>query len=117
MDYSLSEQQEMLKNTARDFLEKESPKSHVREMEKDDKGYSPELWKKMADLGWMGLVFPEELGGSGMGPLELTVLLEEMGRALVPAPFPRRSSPPWSAAASRSCDGAAKSRRRRCCRR
>jgi len=87
MDYSLSEQQEMLKNTARDFLEKESPKSHVREMEKDDKGYSPELWKKMADLGWMGLVFPEELGGSGMGPLELTVLLEEMGRALVPAPF------------------------------
>ena len=87
MDYSLSEQQEMLKNAARDFLEKECPKSHVREMEKDDKGYSPELWRKMADLGWMGLVFPEEYGGSGLTPLEFAVLLEEMGRALVPAPF------------------------------
>ncbi len=87
MDYSLSEQQEMLKNAARDFLEKECPKSHVREMEKDDKGYAPELWRKMADLGWMGLVFPEEYGGSGLTPLEFAVLLEEMGRALVPAPF------------------------------
>ncbi len=87
MDYSLSEQQQMLRSAARDFLEKECPKSHVREMEKDDRGYSPGLWKKMADLGWMGLVFPEEYGGSALGPLELAVLLEEMGRALVPAPF------------------------------
>jgi alkylation response protein AidB-like acyl-CoA dehydrogenase len=87
MDYSLSEQQEMLKNTARDFLEKECPKSLVREAEKNEKGYSPELWKKMADLGWMGLVLPEKYGGSGLGLLDLTVLLEEMGRALVPGPF------------------------------
>ena len=87
MDYSLTEQQQMLKSSAHDFLEKECPKSHVREMEKDDRGYSPALWKKMAELGWMGLVFPEEYGGSGLGPVELAVLLEEMGRALVPAPF------------------------------
>jgi len=87
MDYSLSEQQQMLKSAAHDFLEKECPKSHVREMEQDDRGYSPALWKKMAELGWMGLVFPEEYGGSGLGPVELAVLLEEMGRALVPAPF------------------------------
>jgi alkylation response protein AidB-like acyl-CoA dehydrogenase len=87
MDYALSEQQEMLKNSARDFLTKECPKSMVREMEKDEKGYSPELWKKMADLGWMGLVFPEEYGGSGLNSLDLAVLLEEMGRAIVPGPF------------------------------
>ena len=87
MDYALSEQQEMLKNTARDFLAKECPKTLIREMEKDEKGYSPELWKKMAELGWMGLVFPEKYGGSGLTVLDFTILLEEMGRALVPGPF------------------------------
>ena len=87
MDYALSEQQEMLKNTARDFLAKECPKSLVRQMEKDERGYSPDLWKKMADLGWMGLVFPEAYGGSGLTLLDLTTLLEEMGAALVPGPF------------------------------
>jgi alkylation response protein AidB-like acyl-CoA dehydrogenase len=87
MDYALTEQQEMLRNTARDFLEKECPKALIREMEKDEKGYSPGLWKKMAELGWMGLVFPEEYGGSGLTILDLTVLLQEMGRAIVPGPF------------------------------
>jgi len=87
MDYALTEQQEMLKNTARDFLEKECPKTLIREMEKDEKGYSPDLWKKMADLGWMGLIFPEEYGGSELSFLDFTTLLEEMGRAIVPEPF------------------------------
>jgi alkylation response protein AidB-like acyl-CoA dehydrogenase len=87
MDYALNEQQEMLRNTARDFLAKECPKTLVREMEKDEKGYSPGLWKKMADLGWMGLVFPEEYGGNGLSILDLTILLQEMGRAIVPGPF------------------------------
>lgn len=87
MDYSLTEQQELLKNAARDFLEKECPKTLVREVEKDEKGYSPELWSKMADLGWMGLIFPEEYGGSGLSFLDFTTLLEEMGRAIVPGPF------------------------------
>ncbi|MBE0479697.1 MAG: acyl-CoA/acyl-ACP dehydrogenase [Dehalococcoidia bacterium] len=87
MDYALTEQQEMLRKTSRDFLEKECPKALVREAEDDEKGYSPDLWKKMAGLGWMGLVFPEEFGGSGLSYLDLTILLEEMGRALVPGPF------------------------------
>ena len=87
MDFELGEEQVMLKTSARDFLEKECPKSLVRQMIEDEKGYSPELWKKMADLGWMGLVFPEEYGGVGMSFLDLVVLLEEMGRALVPGPF------------------------------
>lgn len=87
MDFALSEEQEMLKKMARDFLENECPKTLVREMEEDEKGYSPALWKKMADLGWMGLAFPAEYGGEGMAFLDLAVLIEEIGRALVPAPF------------------------------
>jgi alkylation response protein AidB-like acyl-CoA dehydrogenase len=87
MDLGLSEEQELLKNSARDFLEKECPEEHVRAMEEDEKGYSPELWKKMADLGWQGLMVPEEYGGSGFSFLDLCVLVEEFGRALVPGPF------------------------------
>ena len=87
MDLGLDEQQEMLKNFARDFLEKECPESLVREMEEDEKGYSPDLWQKMAGQGWMGLIIPEEYEGTGMTLCELVVLLEEFGRALVPGPF------------------------------
>ncbi len=87
MEFSLTEEQEMLKTMARDFLAKECPKTHVREMMDDDVGYSPELWKKMAEVGWLGLVLPEEYGGAGMNFRDLTILCEEMGRALLPSPF------------------------------
>ena len=87
MDLGLDEQQELLKNFARDFLEKECPETLVREMEEDEKGYSPDLWQKMAQQGWMGLIIPEDHGGTGMALCELVVLLEEFGRALVPGPF------------------------------
>jgi alkylation response protein AidB-like acyl-CoA dehydrogenase len=87
MDLGLSEEQEMLKNAARDFLEKEVPEKYVRDMEEDEKGYSSEVWSKMAGLGWQGLIIPESYGGSDFGFLDLVVLLEEFGRALVPGPF------------------------------
>src|SRR5437870_8555634 len=87
MDLGLDEQQELLKNAARDFLEKECPESLVREMEEDEKGYSPDLWKKMAEQGWHGLLIPEPHGGAGFGYLDLIILVEEFGRALVPGPF------------------------------
>jgi alkylation response protein AidB-like acyl-CoA dehydrogenase len=87
MDLGLSEEQEMLKNFARDFLEKECPEKHVRDMEEDEQGYSPELWKKMAEQGWQGLIIPDQYGGTGMGFLDLVILIEEFGRALVPGPF------------------------------
>ena len=87
MDLGLSEEQELLKNSAREFLEKECPEEHVRAMEEDDRGYSPDLWKKMADLGWQGLMIPEDQGGAGFSFLDLCVLVEEFGRALVPGPF------------------------------
>jgi len=87
MNLGLTEEQEMLKTSARDFLEKECPKQLVRQLDESDQGYSPELWRKMAELGWMGLVFPEKYGGSGGSFLDLIVLIEEMGYNILPGPF------------------------------
>ncbi|MDY6834592.1 MAG: acyl-CoA dehydrogenase family protein [Chloroflexota bacterium] len=87
MDLSLNEEQEMLKTMARDFLNTECPKTLVKEMAKDERGCPPDLWKKMANLGWMGLAFPEKYGGTGNSFLDLTVLMEEMGRACLPGAF------------------------------
>ena len=87
MDLGFTEQQELLKNAARDFLENECPEQLVRDMEEDERGYSPELWSKMAEQGWQGLLIPEEYGGVGFDFLDFCVLLEEFGRALVPGPF------------------------------
>jgi len=87
MDLGLSESQQMLKNSAREFLQKECPHTYVREMEVNEAGYTPEFWKQMAEMGWMGLALPEEYGGTSGSFLDLCVLLEEMGRALVPGPF------------------------------
>jgi alkylation response protein AidB-like acyl-CoA dehydrogenase len=87
MDLGLSEEQEMLKTLAHDFLQKECPKRLVRQLDESDEGYSAELWHKMAELGWMGLVLPEKYGGSERKFLDLAVLLEEMGYNIVPGPF------------------------------
>jgi len=87
MDFSLTEEQEMLQKMARDFLTSECPKSLVREMVEDERGYPSELWQKMADLGWLGLIIPEEYGGGGASFFDLAIILEEMGRALLPGPF------------------------------
>jgi alkylation response protein AidB-like acyl-CoA dehydrogenase len=87
MDFTLNEEQEMLKKSARDFLAAKCPKTYVKQMETDDKGYTPELWQEMAGLGWQGLALPEKYGGSGLKFLDLAVLIEEMGRACLPGPF------------------------------
>ena len=87
MDLGFSEEQEMLRTTTRDFLTNECPAELVKEMAEDEKGYTPELWRKMAELGWMGLTFPEEFDGMGMTFLDLVILLEEIGRACLPGPF------------------------------
>ena len=87
MDLALSEEQEMLKKMARDFLTDKFPKTVVKEIEESELGYSPELWQEMAELGWMGLALPEKYGGSDMSFLDLAVLLEEMGRACLPGPY------------------------------
>jgi len=87
MKLTLTEEQEMLKKTARDFLADKCSKTFVKQMEESKTGYSRELWQEMAELGWMGLAFPGKYGGGDMSFLDLAVLLEEMGRACLPGPF------------------------------
>ena len=87
MDFGLSEEQEMLRQSAHQFLETECGMTYVRKMMEDDTGYSEEQWEKMADLGWMGLIFPEQYGGSGLTMADLVLVLEEMGRVVMPGPF------------------------------
>jgi alkylation response protein AidB-like acyl-CoA dehydrogenase len=87
MDLRFTEPQEILRKMVRDFLTTECPKTLVREIEKSEKGYSPELWKKMAGLGWMGLVIPEEYEGMGYTFQDFTILLEEAGRNILPGPL------------------------------
>jgi alkylation response protein AidB-like acyl-CoA dehydrogenase len=87
MDLRFTETQEILKKMARDFLTTECPKTLVRKLEQSEEGYSPEVWKKMAELGWMGLIIPEEYGGIGYTFQDLVVLLEEIGRNILPGPL------------------------------
>jgi alkylation response protein AidB-like acyl-CoA dehydrogenase len=87
MDLTPTEEQEQIRGAAREFLEGECPSSHVRAMESDELGYSPEVWAQMAELGWLGWVFPEEHGGAGASFLDLCLLVEEQGRSLLPSPF------------------------------
>ncbi len=87
MDTLLNEEEQMVKNSARQFLESECPPALVRDMERDERGYPAELWSKVVDLGWTGLALPEEYGGSGLPLSYLGIVLEEMGRALAPLPI------------------------------
>jgi alkylation response protein AidB-like acyl-CoA dehydrogenase len=87
LDFGFNEEQEMLRLSARGLLEKECPSSLVRKLMDDERGYDPGLWKKMAELGWTGLVIPEEYGGAGLTYVDLVLVLEEMGRVVLPSPF------------------------------
>lgn len=87
MDMQLNETQQMLKASAREFLSESCPPKQVREMRALPAGFSPDLWKEMGSLGWLGLALPESAGGSGMQFLDLCLLIEELGHACVPSPF------------------------------
>ncbi len=87
MDFGLSEEQELLQQSARDFLARECPPAFVRQVAQDGDGFSRTLHTKMAEMGWTGLIVPERFGGLGLRMLDLAVLAEEMGRAVVPGPF------------------------------
>jgi alkylation response protein AidB-like acyl-CoA dehydrogenase len=89
MSLVLTEEQALLKETAAEFAREKAPVSHLRELRdtKDDLGFSRTLWKEMAELGWAGILLPEEYGGSDLGFAELGVILEECGRTLAPYPF------------------------------
>ena len=88
MNFAFSEEQEELRKSVRRFLEDKSPETEVRRLMETTEGYDPAVWGQMADqLGLQGLTIPEEFGGSGYSYVELIVVLEEMGRALLCAPY------------------------------
>ena len=87
MDILPSEEEQMMKNVAREFLEAEISTAMVREMELDELGYPPALWKQMADLGWLGLALPEQYGGQGLPLAYMGLILVEAGRVLAPVPL------------------------------
>jgi alkylation response protein AidB-like acyl-CoA dehydrogenase len=87
MDVLPNEEEQMVKNLAREFLEAESPPRLARDMEKDEQGYPPELWNKMAQLGWFGMSIPEAYSGQGLPLTYLALILEEVGRCIAPVPF------------------------------
>src|SRR5215469_10417812 len=87
MQFGLNESQEILRNSARSFFAGECPMSEVRRLMATDSAYDASLWRKLADQGYTGIIFPEEYGGVGLGKVELILLMEEAGRALLPGPF------------------------------
>jgi alkylation response protein AidB-like acyl-CoA dehydrogenase len=87
MQFGLSESQQILKSNARKFFAAECPMSEVRRIMETDTAHDKKLWRSMAEQGFLGVVFPEEAGGMGLGYIELAALVEEMGRALVPGAF------------------------------
>ena len=83
MDLGFDEAQLMLKTSAREFLSAECTDTFVREMEEDQQGFTPEFWQKLANQGWLGLIFPEQYGGVELSFFDLAILLEETGAALM----------------------------------
>src|ERR1700676_5827832 len=88
VNFAFSEEQEELRKAVRRFLEDKSPETEVRRLMETTEGYDPAVWSQMAEqLGLQGLTIPEEFGGSGYSYVELIVVLEEMGRSLLCAPY------------------------------
>ena len=87
MDFALSDDQQLLRGTARAFLDERVTPAVVRALWSDPRGERDDLWKELARLGWLGLALPEAHGGSGLGMVETAVVLEQMGRAVFPGPY------------------------------
>lgn len=87
MQFGLSESQEFLKDSARKFFAGECPSAEMRRLMETGTAYDAALWSKLADQGYTGIIYPEAYGGVGLGKVELMLLMEEAGRALLPGPF------------------------------
>lgn len=87
VDFEFSKDQQLIRKSVRQFLEKECPKDRVRELKTDEKGYDPAVWQKMVELGFVGLAIAEEYEGMGGDYLELMIFMEELGRNLLPSPY------------------------------
>ncbi|MGH2686484.1 MAG: acyl-CoA dehydrogenase family protein, partial [Actinomycetota bacterium] len=86
MDFTFSPEQDALRDVARSFLATHAPSAYVRAMIDDERGFTDEWWARTVELGWPGLLIPEEHGGAGLGLLEAVVLCEEMGKLPLPGP-------------------------------
>lgn len=87
MDFSLDEETILLRNSAEQYLRANCPSSFVKEVVKEDAGFSRTMWKEMANLGWLGLIYDERYGGVGGKFFDLFILFEEIGKVLLPSPF------------------------------
>ena len=87
MELELTNEQKILKSSIKDFLSKECPISLMREMNSDTNGFPKDTWKKMADLGWLGIIIPETYNGTGGTFVDLAIILESMGCVCCPGPF------------------------------
>lgn len=87
MDFELDPDQKILAKTVADFAKNESPVERFRKLREDDIGYEPEVWRKMGDLGWLGVAFPEAVGGFGGSFVECALVLEKLAGTLVPEPY------------------------------
>lgn len=87
MNFGFTDEQELLRDEVRRFLDRNAPIDEVRKLMETEPGYSRETWKQLAELGWLGLTIPEVHGGAGLGFVDLVVLLEETGRSLFPSPL------------------------------
>jgi acyl-CoA dehydrogenase len=86
MNFALSDEQRMLQKSASDFVRRESSLKRIRELRNDATGFSKALYGKMAELGWLAIPFPESAGGLGQGLVEMAVVMEELGKGLMPEP-------------------------------
>ena len=87
MNFALSEEQQMLQQMVRDFVSRESSLKRIRALREDPVGFSRKVWGQMAELGLLGITLPEADGGGGMGMVEMVVVMEELGRGLMPEPM------------------------------
>ena len=87
MDFQLTEDQKMIKSTARDFVKKELPLERMRKMREDDIGYDKATWKQMGELGWLGISLPESVGGFGGTFVDAALIIEQLGKTLVSEPY------------------------------
>jgi alkylation response protein AidB-like acyl-CoA dehydrogenase len=87
MNFGFTEEQELLRAEVRKLLDQDCPLAEVRKLAETPEGFSRELWKRIAELGWVGLTIPEAYGGAGLGQVDQVVLLEETGRSLFPSPL------------------------------
>jgi alkylation response protein AidB-like acyl-CoA dehydrogenase len=87
LDLSLTESEEILKKAALDFMKRDAPKPVIQSLQESETGYTPELWQKAAEMGWLGIIVPEDYGGTGGSLTSAGVLFEALGTGPMPGPY------------------------------